>query len=347
MRALRPAIALLCGALLSCDPATANGTALFVTVNWQSGWPIVALRFSGVAQGTPAFATTTRPDAAGPELGSPQTVRILLADSLGGQTVDVTAEGLQADGGVFARGAAGVMAVKGREEELAITLLQEAPDAGSPDAGIDGGNPDGGSCTCKTGCCPAGQTTCAKLNGTYFACPSTPGSTCVSQCDGQASDRCAGTSCACGNHAACGNGLRCAVSSSTSSCVCDAKSACNGCCDSPTSCVLRTAEDNSHCGAGGATCDNCNGGVCTGGVCGAVNVCTGMTCASGNSCEMVGFPRCQTATACFACNALRSDHCGDAATPCPCGNTGGGCQSGQTCVPKTDGGAQCESISGG
>jgi hypothetical protein len=336
VRALRPAIALLCGVLLSCDPATVNGTTLFVSVSWQDGWPLVALRFSGVAQAMPAFATQTRPDVGGPQLHPPQTVRILLNDSLGGEQVDVTAEALQADGGVFARGTASATVVKGREEPLAIALLEESADGGF----LDGG------CACKTGCCLAGDTRCAKLNGTYFACPNTPGSTCANQCDGQGSDRCSGNSCACGTHSACGNGLRCAVSATAAACVCDERSGCNGCCDSSDSCTLRTAEDNSHCGAGGAVCDNCNGGTCTNGLCSVMPVCAGAMCTSGHTCEGIAFPRCQSGVACFACNPLRSDRCG-VVSPCPCGATVAGCMSGQVCVTMADGGAECEPISGG
>jgi hypothetical protein len=365
----RLALALLGAVLLRCSADTANGTTFFVAVAWQDGWPIVALRFSGEAGTSPAFPTSTRPESPMGMLNTPQTVRIFLSNGLGGQSVDVTAEGLQLDGGVFARGSASKTVVEGHEEEVMIELSQGGSGGGAGTGGSGtgggsaatgggsalgggtaiGGGPGGGTattdCQCATGCCFAGSTRCAQLNGNWFACPKMPpSSTCVAPlCDGFTADGCAANgACQCGQGPACGPGLRC----ETGSCVCDEKSGCDGCCQSPSSCLARAAEDNSHCGAAGIACTSCGGMVCAAGACGA-SICAGASnCRSGSTCLMAAWPVCAGAASCVACPPVRTDRCAPITFDCACGD-GGVCATNQVCVTLTDGGVGCRAISGG
>ena len=85
-------------AAVSCGTPT-NGTSLFVSVAWDDSWPIVALKFTGTQNSTDVFTPSVLPDPATGQLKGPQTVVILLKDSLGGQQVDVTVRGLTVDGG--------------------------------------------------------------------------------------------------------------------------------------------------------------------------------------------------------------------------------------------------------
>jgi hypothetical protein len=367
-------IALLGAALLSCDPATANGTTFFVAVAWQDGWPIVALRFSGEAGTMPAFSPTTRPVSPNGTLSTPQTVRILLSDGLAGQSVDVTAEGLRADGGVFARGSAGQTVVQGREVNVMIELSQGGSGGGAGTGGSGmgggtalgggsaagggvgptgggaalGGGPAGGGtattgCACATGCCMPSSTKCAELNGNFFTCPKAAMSTCTVACDGFTSDSCGQNgACACGSNPPCGAGLRCQMGL----CVCDQKSGCDGCCDGSDTCVPRLSQMDSKCGAAGISCVSCGGVACVAGVCGAL-VCPGAnTCRSGNECPVENYPTCQGpgGVACAACNPGRTDRCSPT-HQCACGD-GGECIPGEVCLASPDGGVQCRPVSG-
>src|SRR5262245_14692620 len=109
--------------LLACDPSTANGTALFITVDWPSDVPVLQLRFGGVSGTSPAFETKTLPASAGAELKSPQTARAFLKDELGGMAVQVGVDGIGMNGTTIARGHTTVDAVKGREVDVKVTLV--------------------------------------------------------------------------------------------------------------------------------------------------------------------------------------------------------------------------------
>ncbi len=108
---------------VSCSSPT-NGTSLLVDVTWTSGWPIVQLRFSGAQGSTPAFPDSLRPDDAGTVLSSPQSVIVLLKDSLDGEMLTVNVEGLTADSGVFATGTASPTAEAGQQVTVDVALTQ-------------------------------------------------------------------------------------------------------------------------------------------------------------------------------------------------------------------------------
>jgi len=321
LRRLTAALAL---ALLSCD---ANGTTFFEAVAWQDGWPIFALRFSGDASGQPVFSTQTRPDPPTGLLHPTQSVRILLSDAFDGELVNLTVEGLQDDGGVNARGSAMATVVKGREVNVAVELSQ-----GGIDAGI---------CECATGCCKAGEKTCA-TNGGVFFCPRTPGSVCGAlECGAQSANRCS-NGCACGSQGPCGPGLRCAGAGANAQCVCDAESGCTGCCANGNTCIELGGESKATCGLGGSGCSECST-ACALGVCDGLMSCGSSQCRSGSGCEPAQWPRCEKAGLCVACDATRSSQCGTGSEPCLCGAMTTACDGGSICV--ADGGqARCVPI---
>jgi hypothetical protein len=364
-------LALVAVAALSCDPSTANGTALFIEVDWSNTLGVDQLRFSASTSTSPAFMTASRPET--PEVGllSPQSVRALLSDSFGGKAVDVTVDGLSR-GKTVAKGRSSVTAVLGREVSVSVTLTQSNGGAGGGGGGMGGGagggmggggGSGGGSsmCSCPNGCCASGQSGCEQGNGYYFTCGQ--GSSCnpinsscgssnycsavptLFNCNRVQADRCTNGTCMCGDRAPCPDGLFCVTVNGVGGCYCTGLT-CDGCCANETTCVRNPTA--LACGNTGNLCVQClsrDGGstACVQGVCGigatGGNGCDG-GCLSGNSCVDAGFPRCIGASgACAYCDALRSDHCGAAGT-CACGNMLGPCTGMTTC--SHDGGSgQC------
>src|SRR5262245_47129299 len=130
--------------LLACDPSTANGTALFITVEWPgSSTGVRQLRFGGVSGTSPAFETKVLPETAGNELTSPQSARAFLSDSFGGTAVQIGVDGIGMNGSTIARGRVTVDAVKGREVDAKVVL--EAVMGGTGGGGGSGGGSAGGA----------------------------------------------------------------------------------------------------------------------------------------------------------------------------------------------------------
>ncbi len=142
MRRALVGLALLVAAV-SCGTPT-NGTSLFISVAWDDSWPIAALKFTGTQNSTDAFPPSVLPDPPAGQLKGPQSVVILLKDSLGGQQVDLAVRGLTADGGVYASATDTVGVVTNVQESVSLTLV-----AGSGTGGgsAGGGSAGGGSAT--------------------------------------------------------------------------------------------------------------------------------------------------------------------------------------------------------
>src|SRR5258708_2702903 len=78
-----------------------DGTALFIRAELAQISPVTQLRVTGQTANGIVFGPFTRPEKAAGRLPSTQTIRVLLPDYLGGQTVRVSVHGL-AEGVVLA-----------------------------------------------------------------------------------------------------------------------------------------------------------------------------------------------------------------------------------------------------
>jgi hypothetical protein len=117
----------------ACYSKTADGTSLVIEADFDPSLGIDQLTFSGVGpDGGSAFGPATKPTSPGPTLSSGQTVRVLLADSWGGATLNVTVEGLGSSGSIVAWGQQPVAISQGREADLKVPLSAGSP----PDAGL-------------------------------------------------------------------------------------------------------------------------------------------------------------------------------------------------------------------
>lgn len=353
---LRLAFALgaVLGLLAACGATQPSpyGTSLFVTVRWDGTHDVASLFFIGQAGGHDAFPRSLRPEVPEGVLGSPQLLRVLLADDLVGQPVDLEVLGYAPDGGFVVRGEATSPALVAHDEvAVTVNLDQTDPglDAGSRDGGggvsIDGGS---GACACATACCLGGA--CAVPGSVsvpdsglptlpVLSCGKTQAS-CTTLCDPMESLTCRTGKCTCGA-AVCSPGQRCALVANVPTCVCDALSRCDGCCAGPV-----CTKSDAFCGAGGLTCANCGTGarcsaqglclrnlVADGGSGGGTRVCTAAECQTELRCtgwSQGDFPRCRAQGLrgeCVSCDPLRSDRCSPAnltpiavpPSPCSCG----------------------------
>lgn len=246
------------------DPATLNGTAFFVTVFFNTTLDVRALEFIGTNKdGNDVFKRESRPSPpATTRLKSPETARILLQDSLRGQTIDLSVFGFDNFNERVEYGAASGKVVEGREVDVTVNMkplnLGTGGGAGGGAGGaggggviaLDAGVPDGGvpgQCTCTTGCCLPGETACFPPIVTVFplgtvglpnlvvgivACGAKSGGICTLGCDPLRANRCDNTGqCRCGPQPACKHGMRCGeTAAGTFACVCDQFSQCSGCC---------------------------------------------------------------------------------------------------------------------
>lgn len=335
---------------LACGPVKEVGpTALVLEVYFSEPRGTKALLISGTAVvdgvAVNVFPSSQRPEQlTGAPFPVPQTVRILLNDSRGGQPLQLTVIGIDADGDAVEAATQSVVPVARQETLVSITLRPftdtAEPDGGRPpsDAGLvfDAGVVDGGAgCQCPTGCCDAtsrcaapipiplgsGQPVALVLSGPV-------GMYCTGACPLGRTSQFVNGQCLCGATAPCGDGLRCGGQGAAGRCLCDRSSGCRGCCAGNTCELNRLA----GCGNAGNACARCEGvtNVCqTTGRC-SVNTCVPMPgqCCSGTGNVPVQWPACASANGdCVACDPLRSNTCravavGGAGQPCGCGASG-------------------------
>lgn len=177
-----------------------------------------------------------------------------------------------------------------------------------------------GACVCRPASCPSG---CCLGNvcssPTVSSCGSA-GGTCTA-CNEVLSDKCtAAGSCGCGAGPACAANQHCV----SGSCICDATSCPNGCCEGN----VCQAQGPTTCGPGGGACRACG--------------------TRADRCSSAGVCRCGDGPACADGARCQNGNCVCDGTSCP-----GGCCSGATCVVGTDptacgtGGAACQNCQGG
>lgn len=285
--------AVLLSSFVACDGSGANGTALFVTVKWDTkALKVYRMRISGMIDGTDSgfptvgFAARTADGGVvgtggtAVELPSDRTILVTLKESVGGSKVRVTLDLQDAAGAVLkTMTQVSPTIVRGREAQMTFDFSSpqdggaggsggtggSGGSGGAGGAGGSGGSDGGGiSCTgCDAGCVQVdGGANIACLTGTTFpagsglvACAN-PGAL-VRVCRPFSATHCTGLGCRCGLLAACDQGQRCAETSpgsGTFSCVCDSRS-CPGCCGpGGINCFV---PDKDSCGNTGATCKNC------------------------------------------------------------------------------------------
>lgn len=354
--------AMACGTVTEIGP-----TALVLEVYFNEARGTKALLISGTAElnGVPVnvFPTSQRPEQlTGAAFPVPQTVRVLLNDSRGGNPLQVTVIGLNADGDPVEAATQTVTPIARKETLVTITLspFTDTVDGGVSDAGIgfDAGTRDAGlRCNCPNGCCDATGGCAAAIVvplGSQQQLPiilSGPsGQFCTGICYPGRANAFTNGACVCGTTPTCSDGLRCSATSG-GRCVCDGSSGCRGCC-------VNNLCDNTRllCGNAGNTCQRCEGAanVCqVSGRC-SVNAClppspaTLGQCCSGASMVTARWPTCTNAAGdCVACDVLRSNVCrsvavGMTSQPCGCG-AGAQCASNQLCL-FLNGAATCTSL---
>jgi len=167
-----------------------DGTALFIRAELAQISPVTQLRVTGQTLSGVVFGPFTRPERAAGPLPSAQTIRVLLPDYLGGQTVRVSVHGL-ADGVVLALGEAEAIVSRGDEVALTVRL---APLSSTIDP----------ACSSCLACCQNGS--CRNRSVSQCA----PAGEACRSCDLVAADSCSlGGECRCGAGLPCPSGRRC------------------------------------------------------------------------------------------------------------------------------------------
>jgi hypothetical protein len=332
------------------NPATANGTTLFVVSHYDGGLGLTQLFFTGTLMGgSDVFKPSYRPEMAGATLPAPQSVRVLLASGFGGSPVTVEVTGFNADGTLAAYGSKDSTIVENTEVPVDVDLLPPVVSISPPSDGgtgvSDGGMPEPSCSDCTTSCCvhlPSGAPRCLSLENSdlrRFFCGKT-GETCLG-CDPLSADTCDETrGCLCGNGAACSDGQTCYQGH----CVCS-PATCQGCCTADGGCRDGTHDD--QCGTGGLRCESCTtgavGGTCNMGVC-TTNKCAQLPsltpkCLSGMGCADAGtFPYCDVSAvnmltvACKACDYYTTNECTNAGCGCAGQDLEAACKDGQICA---------------
>ena len=318
------------------DTARAAGTAIFVNVSFDAeNLPLTQLRFSATSDGQSLFEPVLRPDtaAAGP-LPSGQSLRIRLPDSLGGQLVTVGAEGMNGSR-VVSLAHSDVHVRRDFEIEVDLVLAAASEPACGPCMGccsdmvcITAYSPlNCGSDLLCTRCDPSSADNCAAGE-----CRCGSGPACS-----KAADRCVEGECRCGAGVPCSSGQECV----NGQCTCTSKSCPKGCCAGST-CLPKSSESASACGAASLACEQCNAGVsCNLGVCSDCPAGCPDGCCSGNTCVPRGVLTCGNGgSACVACDPITTDGC-NVQGLCACG-TGLACGPGQHCV---SGACVCDAVS--
>ncbi len=272
------------------DAATASGTALYVTTEFDPLLQLTQFKVSGtVTDGSEeedagadggmgkgsSIPTSLLPETAGRILQSGETFRVLLPDAKDGARVKLVLEGMSG-AELAAIGTAEATVREGYEVDLGVRLepASEPPDAGTPDGGTpdsgtpDPGTPDAGSfcIDCPDGCCRGGfcvrrtVMSCGVGGVECTVCDGVRADNCSSRgtcscgngpaCGGGNVDRCTNGQCRCGNGNACGSGQVCV----DGQCRCTPESCPNGCCDGN---VCRPGTEDSKCGNAGQACQSC------------------------------------------------------------------------------------------
>ncbi|MBL8951665.1 MAG: hypothetical protein JNK82_12865 [Myxococcaceae bacterium] len=355
----------------SCDcanPATHNGTALFVIVELGAVSPDqLSFSVSGEAN---IFLRPVGP--AGP-LPDPQTVRLLLADGRAGQTVTVGVKAFRQSEPVGS-GEASAMVVLGFETEVRVRLMGPKPDAGTCGPENCNGCCAGDACIAgdQPGACGRGGNVCQACASndrcTGGACEGCNANNCAGCCRGSlciteqnafvcgaAGEACRACpplraecspsgECGCGAGGVCGLGQRC----KEGVCVCDGVSCSDGCCQGNE---CRKA-DRDRCGFAGSSCtacdqraDSCSNGRCacgSGPACGPEQLChdgecrcnatSCPGCCDGNICRSPSGQYCGPRGGnCSTCDSRFSDSC-DPQLGCTCGNAGRRCINDERCI---------------
>ena len=237
-----------------------TGTSLWVEVD-VTGAPAQQLHVVGYSGAALVFGPAVRPEHAGESLVGTQSLRVLLPDSLAGETVRVRVSAL-VNGQATGFGEAVVVPERGGEVVAKVGLTLSSS-----------------RCPGCAGCCDATDTCvapsrerCGGGGVSCFPCPPSLADGCGNgactcgggpACDPVRADVCLNGSCRCGGSAACAPGSECV----DGQCRCTASS-CLGCC-AQNQCLPGTA--NQACGTGGAACTQCGSGTsCRApGVCGS------------------------------------------------------------------------------
>jgi hypothetical protein len=333
----RRSITWLVLAAMACG--SQNGpTAIVLDIYFSEMRETRAFIISGVAQldgvAVNVFPTSQRPESTPASFGAPQSVRILLNDSIAGIPIELSVIGINAEGEPVEAATQTVSAVARREVAIRVTL--------SPLTQVDGGVGDAGfrfdaggiPCSCATGCCD-GRGQCAPTRllvpspgGELAVLPTGAAGTFCSVCPPGKADTVVGGQCRCGTAATCGAGLRCV----SGQCKCDGFSGCEGCCSSNgSSCEAgRTAL---VCGNAGNACGTCSEPCTSRGVCGFNCPAAPGSCCTAATTVSAKWPTCaRLGLSCQSCDVLRSSECAPATAsepdPCRCGD-------GPACPPES------------
>ena len=204
-------LVLVCAVLLGAcrDPATASGTALYVTTQFEPTLLLTQVRVWGTVEEGAPFGPHVLPEQPARLLSSGETLRVLLGDVPNGVRARVYVEGLR-DGGAVARGEGTVQIRDGYEVEVSLRLEPASP---------------GTFCIGCTGCCQDGTCigatleTCGAGGNTCVTCDPARTDTCDARglcvcganpaCTGLNVDRCENGQCKCGNNGPCAQGQEC------------------------------------------------------------------------------------------------------------------------------------------
>ncbi|WP_240359606.1 hypothetical protein [Pyxidicoccus trucidator] len=258
------------------DAATAAGTALYVTTEFDPLLQLTQLQVSGQVEGGGELPGALLPENPGRILQSGETFRVLLPEAPDGARVTLRLQG-RSGAALAAEGTAETQVRAGYEVDVRVALVpwSEVPDSGTPDGG-DAGTPDGGDSgtpdagsfcmNCPDGCCRdgfcvprtfqscgVGGVGCTVCDGVRAnACSALGTCTCGGNpaCGGINVDRCDKGQCKCGGSSPCGPGQACV----DGRCRCTPGSCPNGCCSGDT---CEPGNEESKCGTGGEACEKC------------------------------------------------------------------------------------------
>ncbi|MFY0563496.1 hypothetical protein ACN28E_06585 [Archangium lansingense] len=245
-------LVLVCAVLLGAcrDPATASGTALYVTTHFEPTLLLTQVRVGGAVEQAAPFGPHVLPEEPTRLLSSGETLRVLLGDVPNGIQAKVSVEGLR-DGNVVARGESTVQVRDGYE--VGVTLRLEPTTSDTFCLGCNG--------CCQNGVCTnATQETCGAGGNACVACDAVRTDTCDARgicvcgsnpaCSELTVDHCVNGQCRCGSGGPCAQGQECV----DGMCRCTANS-CGGCCSGNT-CEPGNTKDK--CGKDGGVCKKCN-----------------------------------------------------------------------------------------